>query len=168
MNFLSWWLNWGGYLKEIKKCVLDEVTRMFTMILNYIAYFYSEWMIETFEIRFFLPNLSKMSNILVNSYNIRITAIQSWIFLTIFFKFQYDASNHYPRKDQLLWIDMPWYSRLLHIIKQIPCYILLFLFPFFSSCCPWSRDVSILIYSLIFYTDVILSCLVIFFIFAVR
>ena len=83
-------------------------------------------------------------------------------FITIFFKFQYDASNHYPRKDQLLWIDMPWYSRLLHIIKQIPCYILLFLFPFFSSCCPWSRDVSILIYSLIFYTDVTKSCLVIF------
>ena len=41
---------------------------------------------------------------------------------------------------------MPWYSRLLHIIKQVPCYILLFLFPFFSSCCPWSRDVSTILY----------------------
>ena len=38
---------------------------------------------------------------------------------------------------------MPWYRRLLHVIKQIPCYVLLFLFPFFSSCCPWSRDVSL-------------------------
>ena len=80
--------------KRNKKCVLDEIPRMFTMTLNYIAYFCSEWIIETFEVRFFLPNLSKISIILVNNYNIHIminrinyisfTAIQSWIFITFF------------------------------------------------------------------------------------
>ena len=70
-------------------------------------------------------------------------------------QFQYDAStSHFVnRKNQLLWIDMPWYSRLLHIIKQVPCYILLFLFPFFSSCCPWSRDVSIILYFYCLYLE---------------
>ena len=131
-----------------------------TLILNYIVYFCSEQIIETFEVHCFLPNLSKISNLLVKHYNIHIINLflpnliymylNLYVYsMTTFFKFQYDASNHYPRKDQLLWIDMPWYSRLLHIIKQIPCYILLFLFPFFSSCCPWSRDVSILICILI-------------------
>jgi len=45
----------------------------------------------------------------------------------------------YTARQQLLWIDMPWYLRFLHVIKQIPCYFLLFLFPFFSTCCPWSN-----------------------------
>ena len=45
----------------------------------------------------------------------------------------------YTARQQLLWIDMPWYLRCLHVIKQVPCYFLLFLFPFFSTCCPWSN-----------------------------
>ena len=53
----------------------------------------------------------------------------------------------YTSRQQLLWIDMPWYLRCCHVIKQIPCYFLLFLFPFFSTCCPWSNvSASILIF----------------------
>ena len=33
-----------------------------------------------------------------------------------------------------LWIDMPIFSRFLHVLKQVPCYILLFLYPFFYPC----------------------------------
>ena len=29
---------------------------------------------------------------------------------------------------------MPWFSRLFHFLKQIPCYLLLFLYPFFYPC----------------------------------
>ena len=33
-----------------------------------------------------------------------------------------------------LWIDMPIFSRFLHVLKQVPCYLLLFLYPFFYPC----------------------------------
>ena len=33
-----------------------------------------------------------------------------------------------------LWIDMPIFSRFLHVLKQVPCYFLLFLYPFFYPC----------------------------------
>ena len=60
------------------------------------------------------------------------------------FTFQDESSSYILRgNEQVLWIDMAWYMRLVYVMKQLPCYLLLFLFPFFSSCCPWSRDVSI-------------------------
>lgn len=59
-------------------------------------------------------------------------------FLHIFQQESYNA------RQQLLWIDMPWYLRCFHVIKQVPCYFLLFLFPFFSTCCPWSNVSSII------------------------
>ena len=62
----------------------------------------------------------------------------SWGCITweLFVLFQQET---YTARQQLLWIDMPWYLRCLHVIKQVPCYFLLFLFPFFSTCCPWSN-----------------------------
>lgn len=50
------------------------------------------------------------------------------------------ASDDFASRQQLLWIDMPWYLRCLHIFKQVPCYFLLFLFPLFSHCCPWIKS----------------------------
>ena len=69
-------------------------------------------------------------------------------FVVQFFLFQDDFSS----RNLLLWIDMPWYLRTLHILKQIPCYILLFLYPLFSHCCPWTQNVSTPYYMRIFNT----------------
>ena len=64
----------------------------------------------------------------------------------------------YTSRQQLLWIDMPWYLRCCHVIKQIPCYFLLFLFPFFSTCCPWSNvSASLLIFFGLFGVKLIIS-----------
>ena len=41
-----------------------------------------------------------------------------------------------------LWIDMAVHLRFLHVIRQIPAYLLLFLYPVYSQCCPWSKPVS--------------------------
>ncbi|XP_059085448.1 short transient receptor potential channel 6-like [Tigriopus californicus] len=50
-----------------------------------------------------------------------------------------EFKEDYAARNQTLWIDMPWYLRFMHVLKQIPCYLLLFLFPVFSQCCPWSN-----------------------------
>ena len=54
------------------------------------------------------------------------------------------SSSQYPGETELedehhsysnaLWIDMPIFSRFLHVLKQVPCYFLLFLYPFFYPC----------------------------------
>ena len=59
--------------------------------------------------------------------------------ILVYSLFLYLQEERYSTRQQLLWIDMPWYLRVLHVFKQIPCYFLLLLFPFFSTCCPWSK-----------------------------
>ena len=50
--------------------------------------------------------------------------------------------DDYLSQNKTLWIDMAVHLRFLHVIRQIPAYLLLFLYPVYSQCCPWSKPVS--------------------------
>jgi len=45
-----------------------------------------------------------------------------------------ELEDEYDACTDTLWIDMPMYSRILHVLKQVPCYLLLFLYPLFYPC----------------------------------
>ena len=49
--------------------------------------------------------------------------------------------DYMSQNTKTLWIDMAVHLRFLHVIRQIPAYLLLFLYPVYSQCCPWSRPV---------------------------
>merc|ERR1719233_1167236 len=47
---------------------------------------------------------------------------------------QTEIEDEYDTYNNTLWLDMSWFSRFLHVLKQVPCYLLLFLYPFFYPC----------------------------------
>ena len=85
---------------------------------------------------FVLLSEERISNIILISPNISKALSPSHI-SSLFLQDDYHHSN----RSTSLWIDMPWYLRSVHVLKQIPCYLLLFLYPIFSQCCPWSKPV---------------------------
>ena len=54
--------------------------------------------------------------------------------------------DYMSQNTKTLWIDMAVHLRFLHVIRQIPAYLLLFLYPVYSQCCPWSRPVRTIYY----------------------
>ena len=54
--------------------------------------------------------------------------------MILFISGETEMEDEYHSYSNALWIDMPMFSRFLHVLKQLPCYLLLFLYPFFYPC----------------------------------